>query len=250
VQPDVNGGRDRLRPGGRTGGEAPAAAPPKGAARAAMPNGQVSGGQAGAGQPGRDVTLVHLAVPIDVATILRAGVRANAVGPDGRFGVWCQPVLDSHELPEPRREALRRDGHRTVMAVHAHLPAALPVLVAGPDGEAVPFRADEAVAHINAQPEPRAWQVFVPRSITRREIQLVQHIPFLIGAPRRPEQRGSGQRSHPGPARPRSEPSASQRPPSKAQLLAPLVAASDPADADELLREAGRTDPGDEARPA
>jgi hypothetical protein len=192
---------------------------------------------------GGSVTVVHLAVATQVASILRAGVRAAPVGPDGAVGVWCQPVLDAYALPESRRRELRRDGRRAVMAVHADLPAGMRVLMTGADGAASEVPAGEAVAAIAARPDPHAWQLFVPRSITRREIRLVRHVPRIVDAPPLPGRKKQAQPPHPRPGRRRLDPT--QRPVAKPQLLASLLVGSiDQSDTDEPSRAGGpgRTD--------
>jgi hypothetical protein len=189
---------------------------------------------------GESVTVVHLAAPAQVADILRAGVRAAPVGPDGAVGVWCQPVLDAYALPESRRRELRRDGHRAVMAVHADLPAGMPVLMTTEDGSPTEVSAGDAVARIAARPDPHRRQLFVPRSITRREIRLVRHAPRIVDAPPLPTRNQQAQRPHPRPGRRRLDPT--QRPVAKPQLIASLLVGSiDPSDTDEPSRTGGPT---------
>jgi len=177
-----------------------------------------------------DVTLVHLALATHVADILRAGVRAAPVGPDGEVGVWCQPAMAAYALPEARRRELRQGGHRAVMAVHVDLPAGQPVLLAGAGGDPAEVPAAEAAARIAAAPD-QAWQVLVPRSVTRREIRRVHHVSCVVDGPRLPSRRDAGQRPLPRPGRRRSDPT--QRPLTKPQLLASLVGSIEPGEADE-----------------
>jgi hypothetical protein len=130
---------------------------------------------------------VHLTSAANAPRIRRAGVRAAGRGQGGGGrGVYCFPVLPSYTVTHQWLRELARFGSRGgLVAVHIRLDDAEQVRVGhysgrAPGGQAI-VTAAEAVRRISALEDPRGWEVFVPRSITPREVHRIRAAPQVVG---------------------------------------------------------------------
>ncbi|MCC9312251.1 HEAT repeat domain-containing protein [Kitasatospora sp. RB6PN24] len=125
---------------------------------------------------------VHLASEANAVRIRRAGVRAASRRADGTRGLFCFPVLPSYTLTHGwLRELSRSQGRRNLVAVQLRLPDGEPVAVGryGRPPEAV--TAAEAVRRIAGLPDPRGWEVFVPRAVTPAEVHRIRPVRQSVG---------------------------------------------------------------------
>lgn len=125
--------------------------------------------------------LVHLTPGNDAAAVRRGGIRPWYHRGLGVRGVYAMPVLPSYFVTHQWGRELRRSGSRSVVAVHFRVPDAEPVWVGHYNRPPVPRTAAEAAAVVLAAPDPRGYEVFVPRKITAREIHRLRQVNPLTG---------------------------------------------------------------------
>ncbi|MFB7556733.1 HEAT repeat domain-containing protein [Streptomyces brevispora] len=136
--------------------------------------------------------LVHLTPAANAARIRKSGIRAVSHGrvEDGSNtsakGLFCFPVLPSYTLTHQwLRELARRGGPRGLVAVQLRLPDDEPVTVGHycnrPGRAHLSTTASGAVRRVAALEDPRGWEVFVPRAVTRAEIHRVCAVRQLTG---------------------------------------------------------------------
>ncbi|MFD7453464.1 HEAT repeat domain-containing protein [Kitasatospora sp. NPDC059827] len=129
---------------------------------------------------------VHLTAAANTPRIRRAGIRADSRGQGGVRGVYCFPVLPSYTLTHQWLRELARFGPKGALsAVHVRLDDAQEVLVGHyrdrAKGAQQWLTAAEAVARVAAQPDPRGWEVVVPRAISTREVHRIRAVPQVAG---------------------------------------------------------------------
>ncbi|MBV6699090.1 HEAT repeat domain-containing protein [Kitasatospora aureofaciens] len=129
---------------------------------------------------------VHLTSTASAPRVRRAGIRADSRGQGGVRGVYCFPVLPSYTLTHQWLRELARFGTRGgLVAVHVRLPDDQPVLAGHYRDRAKDAQrlvpAAEAVRRIGALPDPRGWEVFLPRAVSTREIHRIRTAPQVTG---------------------------------------------------------------------
>ncbi|MFF4921526.1 HEAT repeat domain-containing protein [Kitasatospora sp. NPDC001261] len=129
---------------------------------------------------------VHLTAAANAPRIRRAGIRADSRGQGGARGVYCFPVLPSYTLTHQWLRELARFGPKgALVAVHLRLDDGQEVLTGHYRDRAQdaqrPVRAAEAVRRIGALPDPRGWEVFLPRAVGAREVHRVRAVPQATG---------------------------------------------------------------------
>ncbi|MEV7603182.1 HEAT repeat domain-containing protein [Kitasatospora sp. NPDC089797] len=129
---------------------------------------------------------VHLTSTAAAPRIRRAGIRADSRGQGGVRGVYCFPVLPSYTLTHQWLRELARFGPKgSLAAVHLRLADAEQVLVGHYRDRAEDAQrwltAAEAVARIAALPDPRGWEVVLPRAVTAREVHRIRAVPQVAG---------------------------------------------------------------------
>jgi hypothetical protein len=199
------------------------------------------------------VLLVHLTPDTHLRRILRAGIKATSQAPDGTRGVYCLPILPSYVISHQWLRELKRGGQRTIAAVDFRIPDPTPVLVGHYAQPARQLTAAQAAGLIAAQPDPRGYQLLVPRPITRRELHRVRRLPQALGWRYQPDAHGRPPCPCPvclppgsfkaGRLRRRLDPD--PPPPTKPQLMAELATATDPDRIQELLWSLGTRRRGD-----
>ncbi|MFF2011642.1 HEAT repeat domain-containing protein [Streptomyces sp. NPDC058195] len=192
---------------------------------------------------------VHLTASANAERVRRSGVRAASHGrdTDRSRGVYCFSVLPSYTLTHQwLRELSRRSGPRGLVAVHIRLPDDEPVTAGRYYQDPTHVTAAEAVRRIAALRDPRGWEVFVPRAVTRGEVHRVRTVRQVTGWRYAPDAHGTApctcfgcrvrgeygsrrlrqRRPHPldGP------------PPAAAVLLRQIAAAGDPGDPEQLVQ--------------
>ncbi|MET7642412.1 HEAT repeat domain-containing protein [Streptomyces sp. NPDC005426] len=129
---------------------------------------------------------VHLTPAANAARIRKSGIRAVSHGRDDDKGLFCFPVLPSYTLTHQwLRELARRSGPRGLVAVHLRLPDDEPVTVGHysnrPGRAHVPTTAGDAVHRVATMEDPRGWEVFLPRAVTRAEVHRVRAVRQVTG---------------------------------------------------------------------
>jgi hypothetical protein len=84
-------------------------------------------------------------------------------------------MLPSYVSSQQWSRELKRGGQRTIVAVDFRIPDTSPVLVGHYAQPARQVTAAQAAGLIAAQPDPRGYQLLVPRPITRQERHRVRH---------------------------------------------------------------------------
>ncbi|MFE7414341.1 HEAT repeat domain-containing protein [Streptomyces laurentii] len=133
-------------------------------------------------------TFVHLTAADRVARIRRNGIRALAQGRGtglgrGR-GVFLFPVLPSYTLTHQWLRELSRFPGKSgeLVAVHVKLPDSEPVTVGRYTDQAPKeTSAVEAVGQLAGPADPRGWEVFLPRAVTRGEVRAVRGVRQVNG---------------------------------------------------------------------
>lgn len=138
---------------------------------------------------------MHLTDARNLRDILRAGIRPSrheyraSIVPPGwpMRHVFCAPVLPDHESTFHWARELRQRPHR-ILAIQFRLPDDEKVLVGRFGQDHAVVTAAQAVARfLVLRPDPRGWQVLVPRRIERREILRSRPVPQFIGWRGNPE---------------------------------------------------------------
>ncbi|MEU8404463.1 hypothetical protein AB0C28_55635 [Nonomuraea sp. NPDC048892] len=124
--------------------------------------------------------LVHITAAKNIRSIRRSGIRAVSGGHDGP-GVYCLPVLPSYQTTHQWVRELRRGGQRTLIAVHFRVPDNEQVQVGHYNRFPAHLSSAEAAALIAAQPDPRGYEVFIPRPIKAGEIHRIRKVNPLTG---------------------------------------------------------------------
>ncbi|MFJ4184771.1 HEAT repeat domain-containing protein [Kitasatospora sp. NPDC089509] len=129
---------------------------------------------------------VHLTSAANTPRIRRAGIRADSRGQGGVRGVYCFPVLPSYTLTHQWLRELARFGPKgSLAAVHVRLDDAQQVLVGHYRDRAKDAQrwltAAEAVARIAALPDPRGWEVVLPRAVAAGEVHRIRAVPQVTG---------------------------------------------------------------------
>ncbi|MEW1693751.1 HEAT repeat domain-containing protein [Streptomyces sp. NPDC091265] len=129
---------------------------------------------------------VHLTPAANAARIRKSGIRAVSHGREGDKGLFCFPVLPSYTLTHQwLRELARHGGPRGLVAVQLRLPDDEPVTVGHysnrPGRTHVTTTASDAVRRVAELEDPRGWEVFVPRAVTRSEIHRLHAVRQVTG---------------------------------------------------------------------
>ncbi|CRK55719.1 hypothetical protein [Alloactinosynnema sp. L-07] len=86
---------------------------------------------------------------------------------------------------------LRKSGYRTTVAVRFRVPDDEPVTVSHYNRKPVSMTAAKAAALIRAHPDPRGYEVFLPRAVRAAEIHDVRHVSGVTGWRHMPDAHGT-----------------------------------------------------------
>ncbi len=131
--------------------------------------------------------LVHIAPENEARDIARRGIRATRWRPDPKGHpehdrvVWAFPVLDSYTLTHSWARELKRWGRSTLAAFTFRVDDGEPVYVRHFSNEALLSTAAEAVGLVRAAPDPRGYEIMLPRRIEASEIVRWRVLPKAIG---------------------------------------------------------------------
>lgn len=131
--------------------------------------------------------LVHIAAENAAADIRRNGIRPTRYRPDPSGHpehdrvVWAFPVMASYTLTHSWSRELKRWGRTTLAAVTFRVNDTEPVYV-GYFGHAKRLvGAAEAVGIVRAEPDPRGYEIQLPRRVAPDEIIRIRTLPHAIG---------------------------------------------------------------------
>jgi len=125
---------------------------------------------------------VHLAPRVSAERVRRSGLRK---------GVFCFPLLQSYALSHQWvRELTRWSGQRDLVAVHIRIPDGEEVTVGRYNDEPATVTAAEAVARIRALDDPRGWEVYLARGVSRREVHRIRPVSQGVGWRYKPDAHG------------------------------------------------------------
>ncbi len=134
--------------------------------------------------------LLHLAPATAVPRILRHGIRRSPAGRDPARGVFCMASLPerAHSLQWLRE--LRRRGARELVAVEFRLPSGEPAWVGHYGRPRVLLPLGRAVGLLRRLPDPRGYEIVIPRRIEAREILRARRVPQVSGWRYEPDAHG------------------------------------------------------------
>lgn len=135
--------------------------------------------------------LVHLTPAGSAAAVRRAGLKPWLNRRLQVRGVYAMPVLPSYVLTYQWGRELRRFGVRTVVAVHFRVPDDEQVWVGHYGRPPVSRTAAQAAGLIMDAPDPRGYEVFVPRKIAAKEIHRLRQVNPVTGWRYRPGAHGT-----------------------------------------------------------
>jgi hypothetical protein len=132
--------------------------------------------------------LVHLIDDRQRAAVKRSGIRGQAwtLRSGGQSveiarAVFAMPVLPNYFVTHQWLRELKRNGMRTVAGIHFKQRSDAMIWVGRYDGDHRHVPLGHAVSLIMAEPDPRGWQVVIPRSIPASAIHAVRAVPQVVG---------------------------------------------------------------------
>lgn len=129
--------------------------------------------------------LVHIAPEAEAKKIRRNGiaptrVRRGWLPGEDRF-VWAHPVLPSYTITHQWARELKRWGRTALVAVTFDIDGHEPIYARHYNCEPQPMTLDAAVGIFWNDPDPRGYEIMIPRRIRPGEIHRVTALPVAIG---------------------------------------------------------------------
>jgi hypothetical protein len=128
--------------------------------------------------------LVHI-----TAENLAKRITRNGITPVRGF-VWAFPILKSYTLTHSWSREMKRTGRTTLSAISFRVPDDEMVFARHYREERRVMTAAGAVGYIRGRPDPRGYEIMLPRRINPREIVRVRVLPKAIGWRYSPEAKG------------------------------------------------------------
>ena len=128
--------------------------------------------------------LVHV-----TAENLAKRIARNGITPVQGF-VWAFPILESYTLTHSWSREMKRTGRTTLSAISFRVPDDEMVFARHYRKQRRAMTAAEAVGYIRGRPDPRGYEIMLPRRVTRSEIVRVRVLPKAIGWRYYPEAKG------------------------------------------------------------
>lgn len=129
-----------------------------------------------------------LLVHITAENIANRLVR-NGIAPVHGF-VWAFPILESYTLTHSWSRELKRMGRTTLAAMTFRVPDDEIVFACHYREERREMAAAQAVGLIRARPDPRGYEIMLPRRVEPSEIVRVRVLPKAVGWRYFPEAKG------------------------------------------------------------
>lgn len=133
------------------------------------------------------VLLVHIAPEGRAGRIRRNGIAPARVpvgwlpDPAHDRAVWSFPVLPSYTLTHSWARELKRRGATTLIAVTFRVDDDEPAYGRHFSSAPLALTAAAAAGMVRAQPDPRGYEIMLPRRIAAAEIVRIRTLPAAIG---------------------------------------------------------------------
>jgi hypothetical protein len=124
---------------------------------------------------------VHIADARDRRSIERSGVIPGGRKSNPEWGVFAMPVLPNYFTSHQWLRELKRRGARTLMGVYFRIPDREGVVVGHYNQAHTPMTAARASRVIMEAPDPRGYEVIIPRRIEAKELHGVRPVPQVTG---------------------------------------------------------------------
>jgi hypothetical protein len=124
---------------------------------------------------------VHIADARDRSSIERSGVTPSGRRSNPRWGVFAMPVLPNYFTSHQWLRELKRRGAQTMLGVYFRIPDREAVVVGHYNQAHTPMTAARASRVIMEAPDPRGYEVIIPRKIAAKELHAVRPVPQVTG---------------------------------------------------------------------
>ena len=125
--------------------------------------------------------LVHLTAEKHAARIERSGIRPTRLRGHPPRGVFCMPLLPSYFASHQWLRELRRHGTRAFVAIDFRVPSSEPVWAGHYGHQHLATTVGRAARTILQLPDPRGWELILPRAVDAREIVNVREVSQVVG---------------------------------------------------------------------
>jgi hypothetical protein len=136
------------------------------------------------------VIFVHIGDARLQQSFRRTGIRLPPARTGRPRGVFVMPVLKDHFVSHQWLRELKRRGMRTLVGVYVRVPDREPVLVGHYRIAHTAMSAARAARLIMDAPDPRGYEVIIPRKVDAKEIHAVRGVPQVVGWRYYPEAKG------------------------------------------------------------
>jgi hypothetical protein len=116
-------------------------------------------------------------------------IARNGIAPVRGF-VWAFPVIESFTLTHAWSRELKRGGRTALAAIDFRVPDREIVFARHYRDDRLAMTAAEAVGYIRSRPDPRGYEIMLPRRVLPREIVRVRALPRAFGWRYFPEAKG------------------------------------------------------------
>lgn len=129
--------------------------------------------------------LVHIAPEAEAKKIRRNGIAPTRVSKSWLAGedrfVWAHPVLPSYTITHQWARELKRWGRTSLVTVTFDISGEELIYARHYNSEPQPMTIDAAVGIFRNDPDPRGYEIMIPRRIRPGEIHRVTPLPEAIG---------------------------------------------------------------------
>lgn len=124
---------------------------------------------------------VHLAPEKRSRSIIRSGIRLPRKRADRLRGINSMPVTKEFAVSHQWLRELKRDGERTIVAIHFRIPDGQLVQVGHFGRAKLTVTAAEAVGVIMRASDAEGYEVVIPRAIKSCEIHAIRAVRQVVG---------------------------------------------------------------------
>jgi hypothetical protein len=125
--------------------------------------------------------LVHLAPERSLESIRKNGIKPSRGRERVPGGVFCMPVLRDYSVSYQWLRELRRKGPQRLYAVHFRVPDEQPIYVGHYGKEKVHTTVGEAIGLLMRQPDPRGYELILPRAVAAKELHRIRAVRQVVG---------------------------------------------------------------------
>lgn len=111
----------------------------------------------------------------------RAGLRVARYAGSKAAGVFAMPVLPNYFVSHQWLREAKRRGVKEMVGVYFRIPDREPVIVGHYNSAHVPMTAARAQRLLMDTPDPRGYEVIVPRPIEAREVHAIRAVSRVVG---------------------------------------------------------------------